>query len=111
MAQSLDYSFTLLSDKEWLQASIADLNQEMLGEKDVQSLSSTILNFTINRTHCKVGALYLVKDSGNLELVASYALSPDVPRVIQPGEGLVGQSAWLKKQIIVSRIAEEKYEQ
>ncbi|MEP7256817.1 MAG: response regulator [Flavitalea sp.] len=109
MAQSLDYSFTLLSDKEWLQESIADLNQQMLGEKDLQLLSSSILNFVVNRTGSKVGALYLIDDSGNLELSGAYALSPEVPRKMQMGEGLPGQSALTRKEIVVSGIIEDSF--
>jgi CHASE3 domain sensor protein len=38
MAESLDYSFGLLSDKEWLQAGIARLNEQMVGETDMKML-------------------------------------------------------------------------
>src|SRR5690606_38657890 len=42
MAESLEYSFALLADKEWQQAGIARLNDRMVGEKEVQALAQDI---------------------------------------------------------------------
>jgi methyl-accepting chemotaxis protein len=37
MAESLDYSFSNLSHNEWLQTGIANLNDKMIGEKDLKN--------------------------------------------------------------------------
>ena len=43
MAETLDYSFGLLSEKEWQQAGIAGLNNNMLGEQNVEQLGKIYL--------------------------------------------------------------------
>ncbi len=108
MAESLDYSFGLLSDKEWLQAGIAGLNDKMISAADLESLTSAILNFIINYTESQVGALYLQQDEENLQLISSYALAADKKReVIKYGEGLAGQCALERKQMLLRDIPED----
>jgi signal transduction histidine kinase/DNA-binding response OmpR family regulator/CHASE3 domain sensor protein len=99
MAESLDYSFVLLSEKEWLQAGIASLNEKMLGEKDTRTLTDNILHFIVEYTNSKVGAFYLLDDSRQLHLISSYALSANVNKEVSLGEGIVGQCATNKKTI------------
>ncbi|MGX5689596.1 response regulator [Arcticibacter tournemirensis] len=108
MAESLDYSFNLLSDKEWLQAGIAGLNDKMINATDVEPLTSNTLNFIIKYTGSQTGALYLLQDEKNLLLSSSYALPPDKKRmVVKVGEGLVGQCALSKESILLEEIEEE----
>src|SRR5215217_4839433 len=60
MAESLQYSFSLLADKEWLQTGIAGLNDKMVGEKGVENLASDILENIIEHTQSIVGAFYIL---------------------------------------------------
>lgn len=104
MAESLQYSFSLLADKEWLQASIAGLNDKMVGEKSVDELATEILAFNIERTGSHVGAIYLLENK-DLVLSAGYALDKEkIKEVLQIGEGIVGQVALSGKQILLSDI-------
>ena len=82
MAESLDYSFTVISDKEWLQTGEAGLNKSMIGEMDIQHLSDSILDFLVSYTNSNVGAFYLAKDDEELELVSSYALEGNIKKTI-----------------------------
>jgi len=108
MAESLDYSFQSLSDREWLQAGIASLNDRMIGEIEIRPLTQGILDHIIKYTNSTVGAFYLMQDEENLELVSSYALAPESKReVLKIGEGIVGQCAANKQPISITDINNE----
>ncbi len=107
MAASLAYSFSLLADKEWLQTGIASLNDKMVGEKNVNTLATDILENIIQHTDAQVAAFYLLEDDRSLHLTGSYALEIDAKReVLKSGEGLVGQAAKSGKQILLNDIPE-----
>ena len=101
MAESLEYSFGLLSDKEWLQTGIARLNEVMVGETDMATLVNNVIEFVAEYTHSKVGALYLLDTVGDtLALKGQYALRPGAARkTIRIGEGIVGQAAIKRKKL------------
>jgi len=103
MAESLDYSFTSLSDREWLQAGIASLNDRMIGEVEIRPLTQNILDHIIKYTNSSIGAFYLMQDEEHLELTSSYALLSDSRNaVLKVGEGIVGQCAANKQPISIS---------
>ncbi len=107
MAESLQYSFTLLADKEWLQSGIASLNNKMVGEKTVKELAKDVIEEIIEHTHSHVAALYLNEDGETLCLTASYALLEDQARKhLNSGEGLVGQCIQSGKPILINDIPE-----
>jgi signal transduction histidine kinase/DNA-binding response OmpR family regulator/CHASE3 domain sensor protein len=108
MAESLQYSFTLLADKEWLQSGIAALNDKMVGEKTVKELSIDIIEEIVERTHSQVAALYLhEEDAETLQLTGSYALMEDEKRKrLNIGEGLIGQCIKSRKSILINDIPE-----
>jgi signal transduction histidine kinase/DNA-binding response OmpR family regulator/CHASE3 domain sensor protein len=108
MAESLDYSFQSLSDREWLQAGVASLNDRMIGEIEIQPLTQGILDHIIKYTNSTVGAFYLMQDEENLELVSSYALAVESRReVLKIGEGIVGQCAANKQPISLTEINDQ----
>ncbi len=108
MAESLQHSFNVLGDKEWLQSGIAGLNERTAGEKSVEQLASDILEYTIDRTGSHVGAIYLLENK-YLMLTASYALvKENTKEVLQLGEGIVGQSALSGKQILINEIPDQE---
>jgi signal transduction histidine kinase/DNA-binding response OmpR family regulator/CHASE3 domain sensor protein len=101
MAESLEYSFGLLSDKEWLQTGIARLNEVMVGETDMPTLVDNVIELVAEYTHSKVGAMYLIDTVGDtLTLKGQYALRPGAGRkTIRIGEGIVGQAAIKRKKM------------
>ena len=110
MAQSLEYSFNLLSDKESLQAGIAGLNDKMISVTDLDQLTQNILEYVVGYSKSRVGALYLTQDESNLQLSASYALSADKAQtVVRLGEGLVGQCALEQRSILLRDIEETDF--
>lgn len=108
MAESLQYSFSLLADKEWLQSGIAALNDKMVGEKTVKELANDIIEEIVERTHSQVAAFYLVEEDQSLRLTGSYLLMEDQKReVIKHGEGLIGQCVQSGKSILINDIPED----
>lgn len=101
MAESLEYSFKRLSDNEWMQTGMSQLNDRMIGEKEQSMLTHQILQFLAAYTASQVGALYLLEDNA-LWLQSGFALTDASPKIAL-GEGLVGQAAlndeayWLKE--------------
>jgi len=112
MAESLQYSFKVLADKEWLQTGVAQLNVAMVGDQQLNSLSLKVTEFIAGYIHCYAGALYISEGSSTLHLYGSFALDPrNRKEVIVKGEGLVGQCAESGKEIILSNLpsGEERY--
>src|SRR5579859_5712153 len=106
MAESLDYSFGLLSDKEWLQSGIAKLSDEMVGETDLQALVMHVIAFIAAYSHSRVGAFYILDPvAGVLTRAGAFALSGGDDRVkVKLGEGLVGQVARDGKMVVLNDI-------
>jgi len=107
MAGSLDYSFTNLADKEWQQTGIAELNEMIIGEKNLEALTSRVLQYLVNYTRSAVGVFYLATDDHTLRVSSSVNLNRALARTeIQFGEGLAGQSALTHKQVLLQPVDE-----
>ena len=91
MAAALDESFAKLSDNEWLQSGIAQLNKAMLGEKSVHELAQSVVDFLATYTDSQAGVLFLMEDDG-LQFASGYSYQSNERKQIQPGEGLSGQA-------------------
>jgi signal transduction histidine kinase/DNA-binding response OmpR family regulator/CHASE3 domain sensor protein len=108
MAGSLESAFNELSDKEWLQAGIAGLNDKMLGEKDINELGKAIVGNVADYSSSQVAALYILQGDKHLHLVSGYTLPGNkIKSSIGLGEGLVGQAALDGKMIILSDLADD----
>jgi signal transduction histidine kinase/DNA-binding response OmpR family regulator/CHASE3 domain sensor protein len=92
MGVSLKSSFDLLSQKEWLQTGIANLNNVMLGDKTLQKLSKDVIEFVCQYTNSSAGVLYVLEE-GELFVAGGYSYIPSKNRErIQKGDGLIGQA-------------------
>lgn len=108
MSDSLDVSFTSLKNKEWLQSSIAQLNEIMIGEKDLEVLAYKVIEFITGSTNSHLGAFYLVKNEETLTLAAGIALNKSARSEIKIGEGIAGQSARSGKGLYLEEIPESQ---
>lgn len=108
MAETLERSFTLLSDKERLQAGIAGMNEKLLGEQDVSELAIIIAQAAAEYTGSNTAAFYLVNSNGNLEYSAGYAfdIGDESRRIIKRGQGLAGQAYSSGKIITLQEVNE-----
>ena len=109
MADSLDSSFKLLEDKEWLSSTSAQLSERMMGEKSLEVLSNDILEFVTSKTKSFLGAIYLREEEDHqLHLRGSFALDlKSAPKRISIGEGLVGQAFQSKREILIEDFNKE----
>jgi signal transduction histidine kinase/DNA-binding response OmpR family regulator/CHASE3 domain sensor protein len=99
MGVNLKRSFDLLSQKEWLQTGIAELNNTMLGDKTLQKLSKDIIEFLCNYTNSSAGILYII-DGDDLVAAGGYSFIPGKNRErIKKGEGLIGQAVTSRKML------------
>jgi len=107
MAESLDYSFNLLSDKEWQQTGIAGLNGELVGEPDLNILADKTISFVCHYTHSHTGVLYLKENGNDLVYAGGYAFTvDDTNRRIKAGAGIAGQVSLSGKTIWLKEVAD-----
>ncbi len=98
--------------RDWLKTGLTRLNDVMRGELDVETLASRIISEISEYLDAKVGAFYVMSAPGEdatLSLLGSYAYTrrKNLSNLFKPGEGLVGQAALERKQILVSNVPED----
>jgi len=98
--------------QDWLKTGIARLNETMLGEKELSTLVAKVISELATYLEARIGVFYLqqtnVKDP-KLILMGSYAYtkSKNLSTSFKAGEGLVGQAALEKKQILIENVPED----
>ena len=103
MAESLEYSFNVLSDKDWLQNGLTKLNEVTLGEKDIELLCRDVIEMLAGYTRSQVGAVYLSKGN-ELQPIAGFACLPNNRPAIKVGDGALGQAVASRKTITLVEI-------
>ena len=105
MAQALSTSFKSLSDNEWKQSGTAELNQVMIGEKTLETLTKDIIEYLAVYTNSNAGVLYLLQEN-NLFAAAGYSYIPHTDRErVAVGEGLTGQAVKSGKMLELKGMA------
>lgn len=106
MGESLKSSFDLLSQKEWMQTGIAQLNNVMIGDKELEKLSQDVIEFLCQYTKSSAGVIYAV-DGDELYAISGYSYLPNKNREhIKKGEGLVGQCVVSRKILELKSFSE-----
>jgi CHASE3 domain sensor protein len=104
MAESLQYSFGLLSDKEWLQTGLTKLNDVMIGEKSEEALASEVIEMLSSYTGSNAGALYVLRNN-QLHAAAGYAYVPPKSRqIIEINDGILGQCIATRAMVELKQI-------
>ncbi len=99
MAVSLNRSFKLLTEKEWLQTGMAQLSNVMLGEKSIEQLTKETIEFIASYSQSSAGVIYLLEDE-SLRMVSGYSYIPSKERErVKLGETLTGQAAKSQKML------------
>jgi signal transduction histidine kinase/DNA-binding response OmpR family regulator/CHASE3 domain sensor protein len=107
MSKSLSQSFHLLSEKEWLQAGIAQLNKIMLGEKKLNVLAKDVIEYVSTYTKSSAGLFYVI-EGDELYHAAGFSYIPNKNRQrFKIGQGITGQAAVSKKIIELKTITKE----
>ncbi len=108
MAASLERSFTTLADREWLQTGVAELNDSMIGEYELDELAQRVLDYVVPYTNGSTGAIYIAEEGKRLRLYGRHAAEKGgVEEVLAFGEGLAGQSALSRKTIVLEDVPEK----
>jgi CheY-like chemotaxis protein/CHASE3 domain sensor protein len=98
---------------DWLKTGIARLNEALSGDPDINILASKAISEIANCLDIHVGALYVTREeNGNsLTLLGSYAYTKrkNLSSSFEIGEGLVGQAALEKQQILVKNVPEDYF--
>ena len=106
MQEKLLLGHQKIDEQDWLKTGVVRINKVILGQDDISTLAANIINEVTEYIDAQVGAIYLLRDTENdvvLSLTAGYAFTSanDASKEFRYGEGLVGQVALSKKQIIV----------
>lgn len=109
MAESLEKSFQLLSDNEWVQKGAVLLGEKMAGDKDVHTLASNIVEFVAQYTNSQIGALYLSENNISLSLQGTYGVVQSAKKEIFAGQGITGQCYLDGKEILVNDVEEDLF--
>lgn len=109
MADSLQKSAVARERHTWLTTGLNKLNDRLMGNKDVGELCEQIISFLAEYLKAPIGAVYLfdpVKEVLELKGHFGYPDSEKVKRSIQLKEGLIGQAAYEKKEILLQDLTE-----
>ncbi len=101
------WAFSRISRQEWLQLGHSKLNENVVGDAQLEVMTNKALAFLAEYLHAKVGTIF-VEDGGVFRRTASYALarSHGLPDKFEYGEGLIGQAAKDKRAFVVHNIRE-----
>ncbi|TLZ37041.1 MAG: response regulator [Gammaproteobacteria bacterium] len=100
------------NEQDWLKTNLAKFSRMLQGQGDLVAASQLVLSELAPLVHAQQGVLYAqsVQDGEpTLKLVASYAAGSEeqLPSVVRPGEGLVGQCALEKKRILLEDLRQD----
>ena len=112
MTRSLRAAAQVVKETDWLKSGVATVNELVLGQADEQALAQSSLTSVANYLGAKVGALYILDQDSEgslLRLIASYAYTQrkNLANRFRLGEGLVGQAALEKKQIVIENAPQD----
>ncbi|MCG8554691.1 MAG: response regulator [Proteobacteria bacterium] len=95
--------------ERWTKTGAAELQEAMRGEQDIAALARRVVSYLAKYLNAPVGALYVAKQDGSLQLAGSHAYTQrkHLSNRYQPGEGLVGQAALEKERIVVSEVPDD----
>ncbi|MDJ0763152.1 MAG: response regulator [Myxococcota bacterium] len=98
-----------LEQQTALKTGQAELSDLMRGDLNIDALCRNVITFLCKYLDAQTGLLYLGDEEENLRLQASYAHKwrKHLATEYKPGEGLVGQAALEKEEIILTEVPED----
>ena len=97
--------------EDWVKTGIARLNDVMRGGAGMTALASNVISEISTYLGTHVGALYLAEgeEKTTLSLRGSYAYTKrkNLSNVFEVGEGIIGQAALEKQQILISNVPDD----
>ncbi len=95
--------------ENWLKTGLNNLQNNVKGLNDIESLTNSIITFFCGYLEAQVGLIYVTEED-KIKLSASYAIkNKDKTRLgtILPGEGFVGQSFNEKRILVISKNSDD----
>ncbi len=93
-------------EKIWIQTGLSTINNSVAGEKDLLTLSKSVLDALATYLNAQLGLLYSVRSHQMLECVAGFAITHGhlVPKTLSFGETLIGEVAEKKQAVYLDNI-------
>ena len=93
-------------NQSWLTTGRAELNEEMRGVREINTLSSRIITYICRYLNMQIGRFYVKTDSNTFKVFGSYSYnsSEGSPDEFNIGEGLVGQATLEDKIVLVQDV-------
>jgi CheY-like chemotaxis protein/signal transduction histidine kinase/CHASE3 domain sensor protein len=97
--------------QDWLKTGIAKINEEISGDPGLQTLASNAISQIAKYLNAPMAALY-VAENNILTLQGSYGYKrrDGLPSAFKIGEGLLGQAAQQKQQILMDDIPSDYFQ-
>ena len=97
-----------LEGQNWVKTSLGELADIIRGEQTPMELAQNIIQYLVPALKAQIGAFYLV-EGDTLKMVSSYAYNKRkiLGNEFRLGEGLVGQVALEKKEIILTKVPDD----
>jgi transcriptional regulator with GAF, ATPase, and Fis domain len=102
--QEAETARATLETQMWFATGEAELNEAMHGEQEIPQLAQNITIHLCRYLQIPIGALYLLNNQHmRLELAGAFAYrpAPDAPTSFRIGEGLVGEAAQQRRQLLI----------
>ncbi|WOD41804.1 response regulator [Nodosilinea sp. E11] len=109
MVTNLRETINANEEQRWLKSNLADLSQQLQGQRSLEALSSLVLTYVAPLVEAQQGLFYRLDSSGpapRLALLSSYAYQErkHLANEFALGEGLVGQCALEKQRILLTEV-------
>jgi len=111
MIANLKETTLLNQEQDWLKSNLAKFTQMLQGQRDLKTVTQRILSELAQVVVAHWGAFYILKqddESQNVKLrlfsAYGYKSEKNIPTEFAIGEGLVGQVAFEKERIILSKV-------
>jgi CheY-like chemotaxis protein/signal transduction histidine kinase/HAMP domain-containing protein len=112
MQTFLRNSRTETANQDWIKTGYSRLNDVIRGVSDMPTFAFNTITELSKWLDAKVGAFYIISDENQnreLLLIGSYAYTKrkNLSNKYKPGEGLIGQAALEKQQILIKNVPED----
>jgi signal transduction histidine kinase/DNA-binding response OmpR family regulator/HAMP domain-containing protein len=92
--------------RNWLQTGLAQLNDLVIGEKNLEILAQKVTRFIAEYTHSEVSAFYFSPDQHRLQLLSSMGVNADrLKKEILFGEAIAGKAAMTGKEVFLEDVS------
>jgi len=102
--------------QDWLKTGQTQLSEQMNGEQELAKLTKNVITFLATYLEMPIGMFYWYEEGkgdkkSRLKLVASYAYThrQGISNEFLMGEGLVGQAALEKQEILITKVPDDYY--